>query len=312
MAPPRAGRRVARRQRMRQSEATPARACDSTAPVSDPQDPSGPSGDPDDSSSEYVLHDLTELVRKAKRGLRRDVAPLASAIDVGGLLVPLAKSVEGVPVGEVIETEDEELTLVPHLLQIDDGAAFVPLFTDSDILRSLGQYVEWTTEGKELEFCTLPARVVLDLALQLVDGEEVVGAVVNPSDESELYLQRHELGALSQGRAVPLVGYVDAIPQLPDEKVLVAELEEPPSEEMIATIDDCLDGVAGVIGYRVEQTFNEERDLEPHPTLTIETEAATSDTFDKDELGRKLFEGLEGKLPAPGYIDVIFEEKEAE
>ncbi len=265
-----------------------------------------------DPSEEYVLHDLTELVRRAKRGLRRDVAPLAAAVDAGGLLVPLAKSIEGVPVGEVIETDSEELTLVPHLLQIDDGAAFVPLFTDSDILRSIGDYVEWTTEGKELEFCTLPARVAIDLALQVVDGEEVVGAVVNPSDETELYLQRHELGALAQGKALPLVGYVEAIPQLADEEVLIAELEQPPSAEMTDSIEACLEGVAHVLGYRIEQTFNAERDLEPHPTLSIELAAGKADEVDTDALGAELFEQLEGQLPPPGYIDVIFEEREAE
>lgn len=277
--------------------------------MSNPGDSVPPSsGATADSSVEYVLHDLTELIKRAKRGLRRDVQPLVDVLDEGGLLVPLAKSVAGVPVGEVVEADQhEELTLAPHLLAAGDGATFVPLFTDSDILRSMGQYLAWTTEGGELEFCTLPARVALDLALQLVDGESVMGALINPSDESELFLQRHELGALVQGRAVPLVGYVEALPELPDEEVLIAELDQPPSPELVRAIEGCLEGMEGVTGYRIEQTFNRERDLEPHPTLTIEVSAEVE--LERDALSRSLFAELEGKLPEPGYIDVIFEQR---
>lgn len=266
----------------------------------------GAAADAASESVEYVLHDLTELVRRAKRGLRRDVVPLVEALDHGGLLVPLAKSIAGVPVGEVIHAEQhEELTLAPHLLEAGDGTTFVPLFTDSDILRSLEQYLDWTTEGAELEFCTLPARVALDLALQLADGESVMGALINPSDDSELFLQRHELGSLVQGRPIPLVGYVEALPESPDEEVLIAELDEPPDAELIAAIDGCIERAGGVTGYRMQQTFNRERDLEPHPTLTIEL--APDQEIDRDALSKSLFEALEGKLPDPGYIDVIFE-----
>jgi hypothetical protein len=60
-----------------------------------------------------------------------------------------------------------------------------------------------------------------------------------------------------------------------------------------------------VKGYRLQQTFNAERDLEPHPTLFLELVDPTS--VDVEELNRRLAETLEGKLPEPGYIDVLFD-----
>jgi hypothetical protein len=242
---------------------------------------------------------------RAQSGLRREVAPLVAALDLGALLVPLAKSPADVPVGEPVAAEGE-VTLVPHLLPHPDGSVFVPLFTESDMLVTVGKYIEWRTDEGELEFCTLPAKAALDLALQLVDGQRVFGVVVNPGDESELLLQRHEIGAFSQGRPIPLVGYVADLAHDPNEKVLIAELQEPPSAEVTSAIDECIEGVSGVRGYRLEQTFNAERDLEPHPTLTIEL--SEDEQVDRDQLASALFERLEGKLPEPGYIDVLFEE----
>ncbi len=255
-------------------------------------------------SPQFELTDLTDLIRRARRGLRRDVAPLAAALDEGGLLVPLAKPIDGVPIGEAVQPDSGEVKLVPHLLSSPDGETFVPLFSDADVLRSVGEFLEWTTDGEALEYCTLPARTALDLALQLIDGNTVLGAVINPSDECELLLQRHELGSLCQGQPLPLVGYVADIPHDPSEKVLVAELETPPAPEFIRAIEACIADHAGVTGYRIEQTFNAERDLEPHPTLTLETDEEFS--VDRATLSSALFAALDGKIPEPGYIDVMF------
>lgn len=262
-------------------------------------------GDGADDRDPTELECLTEPVIRARRGLRREVAPLVAALDVGALLVPLAKSPDDLPIGEPIAAEGE-ITLVPHLMPHPDGSVFVPLFTEADMLTTVGKYVEWLTDEEELQYCTLPAKAALDLALQLVDGEKVLGVVVNPGDDSELLLQRHEIGAFAQGQAIPLVGYVAELGHDPREKALVAELDEPPSPEMIAAIESCVSGVAGIKGYRLEQTFNAERDLEPHPTLTIELSGEAE--VDRDKVASGLFESLEGKLPQPGYIDVLFEE----
>jgi SseB protein N-terminal domain len=227
-------------------------------------------------------------------------------LDEGALLVPLARTIEDVPIGEALVAADGEVRLVPQLLPDREGAFFVPLFTDADILRTVGQYLEWSTDGDDdLQYCTLPARAALDVALQLIDDTTIKGLVINPSDDYELILRRHEVGALAQGQAIPLVGYVNEIPLRADENRLVSELDKAPAAELIAAIDNCLSGLSGVKGYRLQQTFNAERDLEPHPTLFLELMDPT--TVDVEDLNRRLAETLDGKLPEPGYIDVLFD-----
>src|SRR5690606_29712647 len=110
---------------------------------------------------------------------------------------------DNVPLGEDVTPEDGEVRLVPHLLPEAERGLFVPLFTDADALRTVGHYLQWTTDGdSELQYCTLPAQVALDLALQLIDGDRIHGTVINPSDDHELILTRDEVGALAQGKAI--------------------------------------------------------------------------------------------------------------
>jgi hypothetical protein len=257
-----------------------------------------------------LFEDLTAVVRVAQRGFKRDVAKLVEQLPRGGLHVPLAESVDNVRLGETVEPE-EEVTLKPHLLPAEDGVFLVPLFTDPDVLTTVGGYLDWATDrDDDLQYCTLPAPVALDLALQLVDEESVVGAVINPSDQDhELVLRRHELGALCQSQAIPLVGYVDRIPVGDDEDVLVSELERPPSSELITAIEACVNALNGVDGYALSQTFNPERDLEPHLTLTLKV--SNPEGLDADELNGLLASELEGKLPDPGYVDVLFDTGDA-
>jgi SseB protein N-terminal domain len=249
--------------------------------------------------------DLTPFVKRARRGFRRDVQALVAALDAGVLMVPLKEPIDGVPVGQVIDNAESDVSVVPHLLANEHGVGVVPLFSDADILRSVGQYAGWTTgEQGDLDYCTLPARTALDLAQQLVDGQRIAAVVINPADEDELLLQRHELGSILSGKAIPLVGYVSEIAVDPAEPVLVADIG-PADPRLVAAIESCLDGVVDVLGYRLEQCFNAERDLEPHPTLTLSVQSAA--TLDQQALGRRLFAAVEGLLPEPGYIDVLFE-----
>lgn len=251
-------------------------------------------------------NDLSAAVRTAQRGFRSDVAQLAAALPGGALLVPLAKALDDVPLGEDVVPEDGEVSLVPHLLPEQDGGLFVPLFTDADILKTVGQYLEWSTEGdSELQYCTLPALVALDLALQLIDGKRVFGAVINPSDDHELLLSRDEVGALASGKAIPLVGYVQQIPLDKLEASLVAEAAEPPSPELLAAIKECVAHFPSVLDFELRHTFNPERDLEPHPTLVLKVTSEAD--IDLEELNQRLGDHVEGKLPEPGYIDVLFD-----
>lgn len=273
--------------------------------------------EPTEDQEPETYGDLSEVVRTARRGFRSDVQVLTAALPQGALLVPLARAIADVPIGEEVVPEDGEVSLVPHLLPEKDGALFVPLFTDPDILRTVGKYLEWTTEdgsgstaesdaeAGELQYCTLPALVALDLAQQLVDGKRVLGTVINPSDEFELVLNRHELGSIAKGQAIPLVGYVQEIPLGKDEASLVSQVNTETDPALLAAIKDCVDGLSGIHGFELRHTFNAERDLEPHPTLVLRV----SNEFDVDleALNRRLSEHVEGKLPEPGYIDVLFE-----
>lgn len=259
-----------------------------------------------DSGDEGALRDLTPLVRVARRGFRRDVGQLVEALEAGALLVPLAKPLPGAEIGRSHVPETDEVRLAPHLLANEQGQGLVALFSDADALRTVGQYANWKTgEGPDLDYCTLPALAALDLALQLVDGERIVAAVINPADEHELVLLRHELGALCQRNAIPLVGYVSALPLSPDEQVLVADAG-PVDARLSAAIEGVLAAEVEVLGHRMQHTFNAERDLEPHPTLKVQLRAGS--TLDRDALCRTLFAEVEGLLPEPGYIDVLFEE----
>lgn len=229
--------------------------------------------------------------------------------------MPLARAIADVPLGEEVVPEDGEVSLVPHLLPEKDGALFVPLFTDPDILQTVGKYLGWTTEDAtpapgteapdELQYCTLPALVALDLAQQIIDGKRVLGAVINPSDEYELLLNRNELGAIAKGQAIPLVGYVQEIPLGKDEASLVSNVGVDPDPALLSAIELCVEGLNGIHGFELRHTFNAERDLEPHPTLVLRVNSEFD--VDLEALNRRLSEHVEGKLPEPGYIDVMFE-----
>src|SRR5260221_1594135 len=153
----------------------------------------------------------TAAVARARRGFRCDVEGLISVLHDAGagtrLLVPLAKSIEEVPVG-VEQEVGEELSLTPHLLFDDDRKGYLPAFTEVELVARATDRLGWTTGDQPLEYCALPGAVVLELALSLVDGEQILGLLLNPLDETELILRRHEVASIAQGRALPLVGYV--------------------------------------------------------------------------------------------------------
>jgi hypothetical protein len=251
--------------------------------------------------------ELAAALTAARRGLRSDVARLIDAIDAGELLVPLARTVEGMPEGERVEI-DADMTIVPHLIADEAGARFCALFTGAEALATVAQAVGWDTEGASLEYCTLPAHVALHLALDLVDGENVAALVIDAGHDSELVLRREELASIARRRALPLVGYVAAIPASADARRLVAQLDAPPDPALLGAIERCLGAEPGVASWRLEQTFDAERDLEPHPTVTVRTNAVP---LDRQAVGGRLAEALEDLLPAPGYVDVLFEEPAA-
>ncbi|HEX2882324.1 MAG TPA: hypothetical protein VHO25_22545 [Polyangiaceae bacterium] len=247
-----------------------------------------------------VLHDATALIARMRRGLRRDVQGFVDQLDRVALHVALSRPIPDVAIGTRQQLEDE-ITLAPHLLMLNESWV-VALFSDKDQVETVGQYMNWTTGDASLDICTLPARVGFELALQIIDENRVIGLVLNPGDDSEVFLTRTEAASIAAGKAIPLVGYVQEIGNHDGAPPLVAELDKPLSSDLIRPIEAWIDRCQ-FAGYKLQQTFDADRDLEPHLTLRV---LANGKSVDPSVVAPLLAE-LEGKIPAPGYIDVVFD-----
>jgi hypothetical protein len=246
-------------------------------------------------------HLLTDALERARSGLRRDVAALLESFEGQELLVPIAKNVADVPDGEQVELE-QELKLSPHLLPDASGEPFAALFSHTDPLEPIVDALGWTTEGEPLKVCRLPARVALEVAQNLLGDSRVRGLVIDPGAPSELGLTRAELTSLLAGRPIPLLGYVENIPEELD-RTLIAEAGDPPPPGLVSALDAWLAATDAVSGYRLDRTFNPDRDLEPHLTLTLQVSADA----DRRELFQGVTSAVANELPPPGYLDVLFE-----
>ena len=247
--------------------------------------------------------DLLSAVKAARRGFRKDVAALLDALEQADLLIPLAEPVAGATTGEHTKIEGE-LRLIPHFLPTPEGTQFAALFTSSALLDVVAAQLGWRTGGGELEFCSVPGGVALQMASGTLD-EQVQGVVIDAGADSELVLTAAEARQLVAGVAIPLVGYVAAIPD-DHERTLIAEPGAPPPAELTAALEQCLKELATeLVGYELLRTFNPERDLEPHPTIKLKTAPGK---VDHQHLAKHVFAAVSPHLPAPGYVDIVFED----
>lgn len=246
--------------------------------------------------------DLVSAVKQARRGFRRDVAAFLEALEQADLLIPLAEPVAGATTGERTKVQGE-LRLQPHFLPTPEGPLFAALFTSAPLLDAIGGQLAWRTGGQELEFCSIPGGVALEMAAGTLD-EHVHGVVIDAGAESELVLTAAEVRQLVTGQAIPLVGYVAAIPDDHD-KTLTAEPGAEPAPALLAALERCVSELPELAGYQLLRTFNPERDLEPHPTIKLRT---TSGPVDHQHLAKHVFNAVGPLLPPPGYVDIVFEE----
>jgi SseB protein N-terminal domain len=246
--------------------------------------------------------DLVSAVKDARRGFRSDVAALLDALEQADLLIPLADPVPGATTGERTKIEGE-LRLVPHFLPTPEGPQFAALFTSSALLDAIGSQLGWRTGGGDLEFCSVPGGVALQMASGTLD-DQVQGVVIDAGADSELVLTAAEVRQLVSGQAIPLVGYVAAIPD-DRERTLVAEPGAPPPAELTAALEGCMTELGELAGYQLLRTFNPERDLEPHPTIKLKTKAGK---VDHQHLAKHVFAAVGPHLPPPGYVDIVFED----
>ena len=257
-----------------------------------------------DATDAANTQDLTPLIRAAQRGLRRDVQALLDQLPQGELYIPLVRNIEGVSDGQRLELDDGEVKLVPHMLLDEDGNHYAALFSHPELMATMERQLGWKTDGEQLKFCTVPALFALDMALEVVDDEHVLGLVLNAGTEYELALRRSELASLTNGKAIPLVGYVANLSPDQGESTLIAEGGEPPAPALTAAIEACLVELPQVTGYELLRTFNPERDLEPHPTLKLSTRENESEL---QAIAGKMIEAIAKHLPPPGYIDIVFD-----
>ena len=243
---------------------------------------------------------LVNALKQARRGFRRDVAALLEALEQADLLIPLAEPVAGATTGERTKIEGE-LRLQPHFLPTPDGVQFAALFTSPELLDAMGARLKWQTAGGELEFCQVPGGVALEMASGTLD-EQVQGVVLDAGSEWELVLSPSEVRSLVGGQAIPLVGYVAAIPD-DHEQTLVAEPGAPPSPALTAALERCVAELPELSGYELLRTFNPERDLEPHPNMKLKTKPGQ---VDHQHLAKHVFNAIGPHLPPPGYIDIVF------
>ncbi|HKO52236.1 MAG TPA: SseB family protein [Polyangiaceae bacterium] len=248
--------------------------------------------------------DLTPLIKTAQRGLRRDVQALLDQLAQGELYIPLVRNIEGVTDGQRLDIDDGEVKLVPHMLLDEEGNHYAALFSHPELMAPMEQQLGWKTDEEALKFCTVPALFALDMALEVVDDEHVLGLVLNAGTPYELALRRPELASLTNGKAIPLVGYVANLEPDEGETTLIAEGGEPPAPALIAAIEARLAELPMVQGYALLRTFNAERDLEPHPTLKLATRV---DESELQGIAGKMIEAIGKHLPPPGYIDIVFD-----
>jgi hypothetical protein len=205
-----------------------------------------------------------------------------------------------------LDLDNGEVKLVPHMLLDEQGNHYAALFSHPRLMAPMERQLGWKTDEQPLKFCTVPALFALDMALEVVDDEHVLGLVLNAGTEFELALRRSELASLTNGKAIPLVGYVANLQPDEGETTLIAEGGEPPAPALIAAIEARLADLPQVEGYRLLRTFNAERDLEPHPTLKLKTQVTVDDS-ELPGIAGKMIDAIGKHLPPPGYIDIVFD-----
>ena len=159
-------------------------------------------------------------------------------------------------------------------------------------------------ESASSKYCTLSANVALTMALDVIDEKRVLGLVLNPGHTSELLLTRRELASIVQNQPLPLVGYVKEIPESANRETLVAEPGDPLPDALVQALADSLSQLPQIASYRLERSFNRERDLEPHPTVVLRLNEPDAD---RAGIAARIVTAVQAHLPPPGYIDILFD-----
>src|SRR3989338_4786873 len=167
--------------------------------------------------------DLTPFVTQARRGLRRDVKALVDVLPKGLFFIPLAKRLDDVPL------EGEEQTIISTgsviyahtLLHPESQIVADVLFTRREFLTRFQDEFGWRTEGGQLEYAAISAKITLELVLQNLESGKSAGLLVNPFHDAMLELQLDEVKALVKNESIPLKRYVQELPIQKEEQFVV-------------------------------------------------------------------------------------------
>lgn len=197
----------------------------------------------------------------------------------------------------------EELSFRPHMLLHGDGSAFAVAYTETELVEPLASHLDWKTSDGELKFIQVPSHVALELGQTRAADHDIAGLVVNPGTDEELVLQRDEVASIAQGKALPLVGYVDELPDGVDEQTQDVPDADPPPKALVDALEASKRNLDELADYEVKTTFNAERDREPHLTILL---SLSRHGVDRSALADEVMKQVAEHLPAPGYADVVF------
>ena len=246
--------------------------------------------------------DLTSIIVIARRGLRRDVKILCDALPKGKLSIPLALTIAATPDGKVLTWRDK---ICAHIISHpkEKNKVYTVLFTKDEIIKPHIEALKWKTSDGPLQILELSAKDALEYCLQLIDEKQAVGLIINPFHESALELTPSELRSLVKGEPVPLVHHLRDLPIQEGEKIDMCEPSTPPPIELIGTIKKYINSHPDIRDYKIFQMFNADRDIEPHLALKLSLEGKSSN---HQEIVHEITLAIEGKVPSPGYIDIMF------
>ncbi|MEZ0374584.1 MAG: hypothetical protein ACAI44_36185, partial [Candidatus Sericytochromatia bacterium] len=252
---------------------------------------------------QFPFKDLTELVIRAHRGLKRDVAPLVEALPEGGFFLSLARSL-GLP--DELTVPPAEAAVSSHMLQHPDGSVYVALFTRPEFARQAQQEQNWETEGSKPEICPLPARNALYYAWKLLTGnEQVVGLFINAYQEQSLLLNRVELQNFFNGLVTPLEAYAMQTPFEEEDSIMVRPADITSIDQFQETVKQFMDSNPDISGYEVVALFDEQRNMQPYLAINFKTERSEDKYREAAESFVKL---VNENVQMPERLEIMFNE----
>jgi len=253
--------------------------------------------------------DLTELAENATSGKRTPVRRFLNGLKQATVFVPTHP---GPPTGSSsgageVDAEDdtqEEDELRPRILQTNTEIPFLPLFTDRSFLEEFLERMSKEEGGGNNDVRSISGPKALGVADQLMERGTIEGMIFNLYQDNELRVFHEEVKQLAKDKAVPLKqhllgkevgeGNIQMVP--PPQTTVPGEFTETLREYIRDQPD--LDASSWVWGV------NPEVDNRPHLIVNLET---SRDDVDREEHVNRLIDLLEGSIPEPGFVEVVFD-----